>query len=772
DLLSEALENSRKWALKRKEMKTSLKELKKEYAILFKTKSKALKKKLKIISALKKNKLKQSYNQTSEKKIQINEDFLKKEASAKKGIENIFNPKIEEKKAEIMDLEANLSKVTSKTEEWSSEKEKLGDLIKKLRYKQQVLIKEKSEILNKELIEIFKKKKNKTKVIESIIEKKEAEIIKIKERATKEGIVKNEVENKYNPQINSAETDLNLEKRNLDEAIRKVNEWTTKKKELNDVVESLKKEYKKLIEKKNRDIVSENIDSEINMKNKRHVLILGKENILKFNITIENISSYIFQNILFIKEISKFFYDIKTPAEVNFENGKLEWQISQLKPGEKRELTFRLKVKPLKKENIGTGKIDLYGKIISSTHNFLSGIEIEDFLLYSNALHTILVKKDKDNNNRSECMLIFRNNSKFNMNLKSILVLDENRNNKILDLSLKKLISPKETYISEIWEIYNEISPKFFRKVNYSVVYKINNYGNIQMIIDQSFFKFIDIQFEKRFSESFLIQSARLMMEESRIENILRVKNTSTTLIDGIIIKEIIPKDFMLPTGKSNIKIIHSSGKVYYDNFEVKITPPNKDPSIQHILELFINLNENMCRELLGENEFLEIKYPIYINSPNYLKQYDFPIEITSCFSKYQDIKSLETKDFYYNKHTLPKRQQSLLRIGRFRQNLEFYKSIRPGQSLEEFSIRIIINNISAIEAKNINIMDNFPTSFEFISSNFKHKITNANNEDEFEIYFNIEKILPNQEKEIKYIIRNISGEYIDYSDLERYVFD
>jgi hypothetical protein len=767
--LSEATEIFEKLMLKSKKLKSSLKNLKKEHKRLIKTKSKVLKKKLKEISRGKKNKLKQSQNQTSEKITQIEEEFSMKEASAKKEIERSFSPKIKEKEAKLTSIGAELSEVTLKIEEWRLKKENLEVSVKNLKDEHINLVIEKSKYLNKELTVISEEKKSKIKEIESQIFEKEEKIIKIKERAAKEAIVAKEIEDEYGSQINSIESRLSVEQSNLDETINKVNEWSTKKKELTDIVKSLKEEYKTLIKKQLKD--SENF--EVFTKKKKHILILGMENILKFTITIENISQFIFQNVRFIKKFSKDFYDFKSTAGANFENGELEWEIPILKPGDKKELTFHIKTSPIKKDDIGTGSIEVYGVILSSTNNFLSGIKVDYFSAYSHALHTIFIKENKNKNNKKEYMLIFRNNSEFNMNLNSILVLDESKNKKFIDIELEKPISPRETFISKTWEVENKTNPKFFRKVNYSVVYEIENYGKVQMTIDQSIFDIIDIQFEREFSESFLVQSASLMLEESRIENLIHVRNIGTTPIDGIIIKEVIPKDFILPTRKSIFQIKSSSGKTSIDNFEVKISPPNKDPSVQHILELFINLNENMYmyQNFLDVNEVLEIKYPLSINSPNFLKKYEFEIEITFCFSKYQNIKSLETEDFYYKKHILPIDIQPSLRVGHYRQYLEIKKSIYPGQNKDEVEICLNINNISKVPAKNINLIDVFQKSFEFIFSNIKQKITDADCKDHYAIYFNIESILPNIEKEIKYYIRNISGKHIDYSELESYIY-
>lgn len=762
-------------SVKSKDLNSSLKNLKKEYKTLIKTKSKALRKKLKEISRIKKDELKQSQNQTNEKKIQIEKEISIIEASAKEEIENNFNPKIEEVNEKLTNSELKLSKVLLKREEWRIKKEKLENIVKKLKNERMDLIIEKSKFLNRELSIITKEKNSIIKEIEAQISEKENSINKIKGTAANEDIIVKEIQNKFDQRINDVESKLNNNQRKLDDIIKNFNKWTTKKKVLMDNVKALNMEYNSLIKKSKTilsdsklEIVSEN---EISNGAKKHTLILGMENILNFTIIIENISTYIFQNTKLVKEFSKEYYDFTSKTKVNFKNKELEWKIPILRPGEKKRLSFQIKIMPVKNEQIGTGNIELYGECISSTNKSLSGIEIEDFLSYSNALHTILVKKDEKQKEKKEYLLIFRNNSEFNMNLNSILVLDQTKNNRILDITSVNTLSPEKTYISETWDVENELYPKFFRKVNYSVAYEINNFSKLQMTIDPSFFDFIDIQYEREYSESFLVKSASLMLEESRVENLIRVRNIGTTQIDGIIIKEIIPIDFIPPSGKSKFQIKHSSVKVFSENYEIKITPPNKDPSFQHIIELFINLNEYMYENFMDSNEILEIKYPLSINSPNFLKKYSPQFEIILCFSKYNNIKSLKTEDFYYYKYNLSQDTQ-LLRVGHYRENLEINKFIYPGKNKDEYRICLNIKNISFIPATNINLIDTFTRDFEFISSNFSHNITEAFNKEEKTISFNITKILPNQEKEIEYYIRNISGIDIDYSDLEIYIYE
>ncbi|MFX1259300.1 MAG: hypothetical protein ACFFAN_15705, partial [Promethearchaeota archaeon] len=533
----------------------------------------------------------------------------------------------------------------------------------------------------------------------------------------------------------------------------------------------------KIVEKTEIFNIENNFNDELEQnfarsRDQKHLLVFGKENIIKFTITIENISSFLLENIRLVKIISEDFYDLKSPTEIELKNGELKWTISKLMSNNKVQLIFYLKIHPKKKKKIGTGSIKVVGKISSSTPQSLLGIKVEDFLAYSHAQHAIRIKEDEDIQNKWECNFIFRNGSEFLIKLNSILVFDEFKNKKLLDLKLKKHILPEERFVSEIWEVKSKKEPKFQRKVNYSITHEFKNLSNIQITIDQNIFKIEDILYESKFSENFFVQSARLKMEESLINNQIQIKNIGTTPISAILIKEKIPKDFLIPIGKSKFQINHSSGKSLSDNLEVKVSSDKIISSNSFILEIFLNFNEISSNKLLDLDEFLELKYPLFIVSPDYKKEYEFPIEVLSYFSKYKEIENRIDNNLYINKHIIPDDHQPSLKVGKNRRKLEINKSIYLGENEDEITINITIFNNSTKEAKNIAIIDAFPKFFEIISSRFNYKMMCGDDNENNMISFNIESILPSQEIQIKYHIRNISGNPVNFYELESFIFE
>ena len=96
---------------------------------------------------------------------------------------------------------------------------------------------------------------------------------------------------------------------------------------------------------------------------KNYFLMYGKLNDLRFTIKLENVSSSTITNINLTKAISKSFYDLRIDTKYNknirFSRNTLDWVIPSLSPGQKVVLAILGKIKPMTKENIRTGSIDL-----------------------------------------------------------------------------------------------------------------------------------------------------------------------------------------------------------------------------------------------------------------------------------------------------------------------------------------------------------------------------------------------------------------------------
>jgi chromosome segregation ATPase len=87
--------------------------------------------------------------------------------------------------------------------------------------------------------------------IKSQIDSKQGEITRIDgEAKQKKTLAENEINNEFNPKIKDIESKLNGEQGKYDEAVAKLAEWNTKKKDLGTSIKNLEKELSSLNKEK------------------------------------------------------------------------------------------------------------------------------------------------------------------------------------------------------------------------------------------------------------------------------------------------------------------------------------------------------------------------------------------------------------------------------------------------------------------------------------------------------------------------------------------
>ncbi|MEE9376698.1 MAG: hypothetical protein V3V33_01535 [Candidatus Lokiarchaeia archaeon] len=499
---------------------------------------------------------------------------------------------------------------------------------------------------------------------------------------------------------------------------------------------------------------------------KKYLLLMGKENKVKFSIEIVNTSTSIIENIKFKKIFSEHFYDLEFTCnkskEFKITRASIESALNNINPGEKAEITILANVYPKKKDNINTGNIEI---TFNLTTKVISGIKINHFSAYSHAMHAI--KKSEKNHapNHWQCSLIFENHSDFKLKLNSVLVFNEDKSKKILDLDLKSsgniAINPRGKYKTDYFDSINEKEPKFSRKVEYSVEYKTERNSMISSRFDDSFFTVASIAIKKKLSDE-----AIKSFEETLLSSKIIIKNQGSAPIKGLKIIERVPEDFLPSRNISDYTLYRSSGKLDIKEIELKLEPDDEDPSHEHTLELKINLKNNDLKSVIEVEDFLELKYPLKAITPDYKKAYEFPLFVSTFYPKYENS---EIKEFYMITNDLSDMEKSAISISHKRRKVMVGKQIYPGRSANEFAIYIIAKNGSSMKITDVDITDAFPDSFELISSNTEHKLSKSNKNGEHNISFTIETLQPYQEREIMYYLKSLSGKDVKYSELESY---
>ncbi len=518
-------------------------------------------------------------------------------------------------------------------------------------------------------------------------------------------------------------------------------------------------------------------DSEDKSVEKNYLLLFGKENQVRFTINLVNNSNKTIKNIDIKKTMSKSFYDFKfeeiSEKYLKISGNNLHWSLNEIKPGGNVALSFISKITPISKENVRSGKID-----ISYTFKdyIISGVKVNNFRAYSHAMHSI-EKIEKDSSpNTWICSLAFKNRSSFPIRLNSILITDKSNKEKFLDVDLATkslIIEPGGRYESKTWDVIDENEPRFSRKLDYSVKYNHEESTDVILRIDDEIFNIVGLQIKKEISER-EIKS----FEESTIHVMIKLQNMGTIPIKGLVIKEYIPEDFLPTANISDYSISNSGGIVDSSNFTLTINPNDQDPNKSHLIEI---TNTSQLLNVIAINDFLEVKYSFKAISPDNKKDYKFPLEVKSFYRKFkaeEELKDFEFQEkadlkvFYIKEETLSKQQEApTLKIEHKRRKVSVGKEIFPGRHHDEFAIVINIHNKSNIELSNLEISDTYPQTFELISASLKNEISKNDKEGINTIHFIISSLLPYQEQEIMYYLKNVSGKEIKYSELESYFY-
>ncbi|MFW5895309.1 MAG: hypothetical protein ACOCT9_01065, partial [archaeon] len=506
----------------------------------------------------------------------------------------------------------------------------------------------------------------------------------------------------------------------------------------------------------------------IHLDNKRKILLYEEKNTLKYTITLENMTEdFSFSNLKVAKAFNPNFSNFKYETEhgdnlnIEMKENKVFCTIDKIEADSKVKFNIYVDIIPKERKLIGTGNLQISYLL---EKDLLSRLEIDTFSAYSHAMHAISKKEKETEPNVWNCFVYFKNNCDFNMKLKSILVLDKDKKETFIDQNFEnreKILSTNKTFKSDNWEIANKKEPKFFRKLEYSTTHRFEKITLSSIKIKENFFEIFDTEVQKKFSKLELKS-----FEKDTILNTITVKNKGTEGVDRLLIEETIPQDFLPSFERSEFQIETSSGQVDQDALKITIDPDVPDSSKPHKLSLYLKKENSNNEPLVEVEDFLRISYPILVKSPDYKKKYSFPLDISYYSSLFK--KQEQSNNMHYKiKDSIDEGDLPQLNIIHERRDLLIAKEIFPGKTVDEFGINVLVKNNSNIEVTDINIKDTLPKSFEFVSSNVENSISESKNSKEYTISFKVEKIFPNQEKEIRYYVKKTEKEQGGYKELE-----
>lgn len=687
-----------------------------------------------------------------------------------KSVVDLIENKIKELEEKTKKTAGDLDDINEKIEELMPQKEEKEENVNNLNNK----LKETGELRKKQLSEKLEALTGykSTEELENKLQAEREELKNYENNFSKLKKINKKLDKQFDDQISGTTEEIVKEKKNIKEIEAFLEDLTSqieeKKKKVSQLLEEIEnkgeeklKEIKKLREKIRKQ------KSEYYKYKKNHVLLLNQRNLVNFNLYLHNTTEYSFNNLVIEKQLSQNFSNIRVESDIIHKSSVLKDRISidifKLEPNQKINLTISAVIEPTKKEQISTGNVNI---AFDMEKTLISKVDFSQFSAFTHSLHAIKLKERETEPNVWKCQFIFSNNSDLNIQLKSISVMDDKKQTHLINQTFgegeKGRVATRKKYISEAWEVNSVKEPKFYRKVQYSVIPQFKASTNVHFYVEENDFKMVDLITTKRFSTT-SIKS----FEETSFDATLSIKNTSTIPVKNLIIKELIPADFLPPKSVEDLKIRTSSGSKEFKHIRFSVVPDDEDPSHEHEMVILLDDREKNYESVIELNDFLEIKYPMRAMSPDYNKDYEFPSEVNTFFF----VEPIKMIHQYNIRFGVPAENLPKLKIVHKRRNLVIGKQIFPGRTVNEFGISIFVNNNSNVEINDLKIDDLISNSFELVSSNIDNQITASGEEEGRKISFNINSILPYEEKEIRYYVKNTSGKDVAFDELESVLF-
>ncbi len=811
----EHYQNAREWDTKVKTHEQTIKDLEYKQITKNREKDKEISNKKKEFAKEKKAKLKAVGDGNTDVIAKIEEETQEKESMFFEKTNAKYNEQLDQLNTQIDEEKAKLDEATKTLAKWSEKENKSKAQLDAIKEELNNLSVQKSNELNSALESLFIERRSKIGEVDKMIGKIKANIEEINNKTLKR--VADEQTDSFSVELENVTDELKEKESELESLEKYKKSVAEKKNELSNLIETLENEIAELTHERNHQFnekiddmneekelkilqtkekleqerlenqrrieaekalklqqevqlsVSKKLEHEIERK---LVLLFNRKNSLKFTLELQNTSKNLMRDIKigkrFSEEFSNFRYEGAHISKIDIKKGSLLCRIKELKPGEFTSIVILTDIVPEKKTLISTGGLQvsyIYEKFL------MSGLEVEDFSAYSHAMHAIKVKEKETEPNKWSCCLYFKNNSDLDLELKSAIILDKDKEKSIADIKYdsdknKKILSPGEQYFSELWEVEDENEPKFFRKLEYTVTYNIEKTTRVNLKIEGNAFDIIDLSYSKNFSIS-SIKS----FEESQIENTITIKNIGTMALKSLSVREMIPADYIVPIDKKGYILRTSSGVVKPDKFELNIVPNNANPSVDHKIEFLVNTNKDSQDQFLDVNEFLEFKYKILAVAPDHRKKYDFPLDLSTYYQNLYAVNEREQNMLFKFEYSLNPNLRPKINIIHKRRDLLIGKEIFPGRTTEEFGISIMVTNNSNVEVNDIKIDDTLSNAFELVSSNVEYKLIETKDKASNSLEFVITSLLPYQETEIRYYVKKKSGEKIDFAELESFIF-
>jgi hypothetical protein len=419
------------------------------------------------------------------------------------------------------------------------------------------------------------------------------------------------------------------------------------------------------------------------------ILKKDKSTKIKFEVGVKNVASVPYRGVVLNKTLPEKLSNVtiaEGPEDATTKDGKLQWRVNTLGPGEVRMLRYEGEIEPTT-EDISIGEVVIQATGEDTISKFV-------FTAY-NAMCRNMYFIEADETDEPGvwlCRFICDNTSTFEVEILKVQVRDSASNQMYLNLTMPKLrVPPNQTWESEPWMVEGKDRPSFIKTLVLNVIPGLSTEMNYKLTKDAGVFQVGSLEFTKTFDKNKAI-AGRI----TDLAGKLVIENVGTAPLEHIVVRDLFPTFLATP---SNIRVERSSIPLN-ENVNFTMSPEGAGPTENKVLSVFIN-DLSQYGGALTRGEKIVITYNTQVFKPTPKSQIVADAEVDGRplmpgpVVSAQDVGKVPTI--------------GILQILR---KFSIGKSIEQGAEVGEYNIGILYKNRGNQPIKDLVIKDILPRNF------------------------------------------------------------
>jgi hypothetical protein len=286
-------------------------------------------------------------------------------------------------------------------------------------------------------------------------------------------------------------------------------------------------------------ILRESLDTNPARNNERSLSIALSEEpgVVALILEVENVSSVHLNNVNVTRDIPDCLAFTHT-AGSTIEDGRLNWAVGTLQPGEKQVLSIEGEIQVTSTETTKAG----IAQATYEADSTLSNLAFRDLDAFCRGFTYMRVREDERPDNWI-CQTIFENRSSFAVDLVKLQVRMKGSDDLLFDVSdVKEDVHPQGKWESEERTVMATAEPDFTYDLSYTVLPRATRKTEGTLKLEESAFTVVDAEISKTYSTDTLRSFRQQGVEANMV-----VKNTGSATINLMRITDDIPGLFDAP---------------------------------------------------------------------------------------------------------------------------------------------------------------------------------------------------------------------------------